>query len=132
MDVQTQVRVIYGDTDAMGHVYYGRYLRWFEIGRSEWFRSSGRTYRELEEGGVFLPVIEAHCSYKKPAFYDDLLTVATSFSFEGPARLRFDYRIERAGDLLATGYTIHGCVNAERKAVRPPATLKKLLQSMEG
>ena len=84
---RTQVRVIYGDTDAMGFAYYGNYLKWFEIGRSEWFRKTGTTYRELEKSGLYLPVVEAHCSYLKPAFYDDLLTIETSFKFAGPARL---------------------------------------------
>lgn len=131
MVVRTQIRVIYGDTDAMGHAYYGRYMRWFEAGRSEWFRSSGATYRELEEMGVFLPVVEAHCKYRKPAFYDDLITVVTTFRFSGPASLRFDYRIENEGELLATGYTVHVCMSRDRKAIRPPAELKTLLHSME-
>jgi len=129
MTIQAQIRVIYGDTDAMGNAYYGNYLKWFEVGRSEWFRKSGMTYRELESGGVYLPVIEAHCSYKKPAFYDDVLTIATSFKFSGPARLRFDYEIVRNGEILADGYTVHVCVNRERKVLKPPAYLKNVLES---
>ena len=129
MTIQAQIRVIYGDTDAMGNAYYGNYLKWFEVGRSEWFRKSGMTYRELESGGVYLPVIEAHCSYKKPAFYDDVLTIATSFKFSGPARLRFDYEIMRDGEILADGYTVHVCVNRERKVLKPPAYLKNVLES---
>jgi len=87
------------------------------------------TYRELESGGVYLPVVEAHCSYKKPAFYDDVLTIATSFKFSGPARLRFDYEIMRDGEILADGYTVHVCVNRERKVLKPPAYLKDVLES---
>jgi len=129
MTIQAQIRVIYGDTDAMGNAYYGNYLKWFEVGRSEWFRKSGMTYREVESGGVYLPVVEAHCSYKKPAFYDDVLTIATSFKFSGPARLRFDYEIMRDGEILADGYTVHVCVNRERKVLKPPAYLKNVLES---
>jgi acyl-CoA thioester hydrolase len=129
MTIQAQIRVIYGDTDAMGNAYYGNYLKWFEVGRSEWFRKSGMTYREVESGGVYLPVVEAHCSYKKPAFYDDVLTIATSFKFSGPARLRFDYEIMRDGEILADGYTVHVCVNRERKVLKPPAYLKDVLES---
>jgi acyl-CoA thioester hydrolase len=129
MAAQIQVRVLYGDTDAMGQAYHGNYLRWFEAGRAEWFRMSGMSYRELEGKGVFLPVVEAHCSYRKPAFYDDLLTVSSSFTFAGPARLRFDYEITRDGDVLATGYTVHACVTKDRKVVKPPGYLRTLLES---
>jgi acyl-CoA thioester hydrolase len=131
MAVQAQIRVIYGDTDAMGNAYYGNYLRWFEVGRSEWFRQSGMTYREVETGGVYLPVVEAHCFYKKPAFYDDVLTIATAFKFSGPARLRFDYEVMRDGEVLAVGYTVHACVNRERKVLKPPAYLKTVLESRQ-
>jgi acyl-CoA thioester hydrolase len=131
MPVQAQIRVIYGDTDAMGQVYYGNYLKWFEVGRAEWFREKGMTYRDVEGRGVYLPVVEAHCSYKKPALYDDLLTIATSFEFSGAARLRFDYQIMRNGELLAVGYTVHVCVSRDRKVLKPPAFLKAVLESGE-
>ena len=126
---QAQLRVLYGDTDAMGQAYYGNYLKWFEVGRAEWFRSRGMSYRELENEGVFLPVIEAHCNYYKPAYYDDILTIATTFQFAGPARLRFDYEIKRDGDdeVLAGGYTVHVCVNQDRKVLKPPGYLRDLL-----
>jgi acyl-CoA thioester hydrolase len=131
MTVQAQIRVIYGDTDAMGQAYYGNYLKWFEIGRAEWFRAGGMTYREVESGGLYLPVVEAHCFYKKPAYYDDALTIATTFQFSGPARLRFDYEITRNGEVVAAGYTIHACVNRDRKVVKPPDFLKTLLKPRE-
>lgn len=129
MIVKTSIRVIYGDTDAMGQAYHSNYLKWFEVGRAEWFRASGKTYRELEEEGVYLPVVEAHCSYLKPAFYDDLITVATEFSFAGPARLRFEYEISRKDDLLTRGYTVHVCVNRDRKVMKPPEFLRTLLEA---
>lgn len=131
MIVQAQVRVLYGDTDAMGHAYYGNYFRWFEAGRAEWFRSCGMSYREIEKGGVWLPVVEAHCHYQVPAFYDDVLAVFTSFGFSGHARLRFEYEIKRDGDLLADGYTVHVCLNTDRKVMRPPEELRKLLDSIQ-
>jgi acyl-CoA thioester hydrolase len=128
--VDAHIRVIYGDTDAMGFAYYGNYLKWFEIGRSEWFRAMGKTYRELESGGLFMPVVEAHCSYIKPAFYDDFLTISTSFRFSG-ARLRFEYRIHRGEELLTEGHTIHVCMNRERKVQKPPRFLRELLESAQ-
>jgi len=129
LPTQAQLRVIYADTDAMGIAYYGNYLKWFEIGRSEWFRKTGTSYRELEKDGINLPVVEAHCSYKRSAYYDDLLTISTSFSFAGPARLRFDYEILRGDELIAKGYTVHACVNSEHKVHKPPEYLRKLLES---
>lgn len=127
MASENQFRVTYGDTDAMGFAYYGNYLKWFEIGRSEWFRCTGKTYRELEREGLFMPVVEAHCSYIKPAFYDDLLTIRTSFKFAGPARLRFDYKIFRQDELLTEGYTLHVCMNSDKKVQKPPQFLRDLL-----
>lgn len=117
----------------MGQVYYGNYMRWFEIGRAEWFRGRGTSYRELESEGVFLPVIEAHCRYHKPAFYDDILLIATRFHFTG-ARLRFDYRIERQnnGDFVAEGYTVHVCVDRQRKVLKPSKSLRNLLLTETG
>jgi acyl-CoA thioester hydrolase len=114
----------------MGHAYYGNYLRWFELGRNEWLRSLGMTYREWEARGVFLPVVEAHCRYHGPAYYDDMLVVATGFRFSGPARLRFDYEILREGEetVLADGYTVHVCVDERRKPMKPPRDLRTLLQ----
>jgi acyl-CoA thioester hydrolase len=129
--VRTQFRVIYGDTDAMGIAYYGNYLKWFEIGRSEWFRNTGTTYRELEKNGLYMPVVEAHCTYLKPAFYDDLLTIETSFQFSGSAKLRFDYVILRGDEICTRGYTVHVCMNSERKVQKPPPYLRKLLESGE-
>lgn len=127
--VETQVRVIYADTDAMGQAYYGNTLKWFEAGRAEWFRSLGMSYRELETKGIYLPVVEAHCHYRKPIFYDDLITVATRFQFAGPARLRFDCSIRREGDTLTEGYTVHACVDRERRVLRPPEFLRELLEA---
>jgi acyl-CoA thioester hydrolase len=131
MPVQAEIRVTYGDTDAMGQAYYGNYLKWFEIGRAEWFRASGMTYREVECGGLYLPVVEAHCFYKKPALYDDLLTIATAFKFAGLARLRFDYEILRHEETLAVGYTVHACVSRDRKVLKPPEYLKTVLESRQ-
>ncbi|WP_448382502.1 acyl-CoA thioesterase [Desulfosoma sp.] len=123
------LRVLYGDTDAMGQAYYGQYMRWFEAGRAEWFRRLGTSYRRLEEQGIFLPVIEAHCRYLRPAFYDDVLEIETCFHFPAPARLRFDYAVHRQQppELLARGYTVHVCVNEERKPLKPPMWLRDLL-----
>ncbi len=130
MSPQAHFRVLYADTDAMGFAYYGNYLKWFEIGRAEWFREKGTAYREIEKNGIFMPVVEAHCNYLHPAFYDDVLEIGTSFSFQG-ARLRFDYQIHRGDELITTGYTQHVCMNTGRKVQKPPGFLREILESAQ-
>src|SRR5882672_8387465 len=92
-----RVRVIYGDTDQMGMVYYANYLRYFEIARNEYLRIAGATYRAFEEThGLMLPVVEAHASYHRPARYDDELVIAAAVHARGAASVRFEYEIRRA------------------------------------
>jgi len=125
----TRVRVRYADTDKMGVVYYANYFVWFEVGRSEWLRSSGWTYREMEHEGLSLPVLEAHCEYRQPARYDDELDVGARASRLSPARLRFDYEIRRVADeaLLAHGHTIHAAVDPDGRPRRLPAQVLALV-----
>lgn len=126
-----QFRVRYADTDQMGFGYYAHYLRWFEVGRTELIRSLGLSYREIEERGVSLPVIEARCRYLKPARYDDLLAVETGVMALGRASVCFGYRVARAGDpaeLLAWGSTEHCFINDSGRPVRPPADLADRLR----
>ena len=86
-----RVRAIYRDTDQMGVVYYGNYYAWFETGRNEFIRSLGLSYKELEEQGIMLPVIESRCTYKVPARYDDLVLVRTGRSDITGARIDCAY-----------------------------------------
>lgn len=130
--VPTRIRVIYGDTDQMGIVYYANYLRFFEAGRSEFLRAKGMRYRDLEaRHRVRLPVTEALVSYRAPARYEDLITVETSLSQLRRVSARFTYRIHRDGALLATGHTAHACVDEEGRLVRLPPELTSALSSGE-
>lgn len=126
----TTYRVIYGDTDQMGVMYYGNYARVFEMGRTELFRNVGLTYKELEANGVFLPVVEYTCRYHESALYDDLLLIETSLDTSFRSGMKFEYVLKRAetGQKLATGHTVHPCLSAEGKVIRPPAFLKKLIK----
>jgi acyl-CoA thioester hydrolase len=129
--VRTDLRVIYGDTDQMGVVYYANYLRFFEASRNEFIRAKGLRYRDFEaEYGLRLPVIEAHVSYKQPARYDDVVTVEISLGEVRRASARFDYRLLRGEDLLATGHTMHACVDLEGRVRRMPQEL--LVRLSEG
>ncbi len=132
--VRTELRVIYGDTDQMGVVYYANYLRWFEAGRNEFIRARGLTYREVEERfRLMLPVVEAHAVYRAPARYDDVVAVETSLGDVRRASARFDYRIVRGGEVLVTGHTVHACVGVlDGKLQRMPPELLQRLGEPEG
>ena len=91
--VVATVRVIYGDTDNMGVAYYANYLRWFEVGRNEFLRARGATYREVETRGLILPVAEANVRYLKSAVYDDVLEIHTSVGEVGRVKLEFVYEV---------------------------------------
>jgi acyl-CoA thioester hydrolase len=133
MLVRTDIRVIYGDTDQMGVVYYANYLRFFEAGRNEFIRERGLRYRDFEERfGLRLPVAEAAVSYRMPARYDDLITVETSLEEVRRASARFGYRILREDDVIATGHTVHACVDLDGRIRRMPAELLARLSGGEG
>jgi len=123
--VPTRLRVIYGDTDQMGVVYYANYLRYFEAARNEFIRAKGLRYRDFEEAfSLMLPVAEASVRYKAPARYDDLITVEASITEARRASARFEYRILREdGRLLATGHTVHACVDLAGRVQRLPQAL---------
>jgi len=118
----TTVRVRYAETDAMGVAYHSNYLVWFELGRTEFCRAEGFPYREWEEAGVFLPVVEARCRYKHPARYDDLLEIHAGIPDLKPYTLTFSYRVVRKEDgrLVAEGKTKHGFCNADGKLLKAP------------
>ena len=121
-----QVRVAFADTDAMGVVWHGNYLVWFEMARTELLRLAGLPYRELVERGIHLPVIEACCRYRRPARYDDLLGVRCAADPPEGIRLRLRYRIERDGELIAEGHTGHVFTDAAGKVIRPPAPVREV------
>ncbi len=116
---ETLVRVRYKDTDQMGVVYYANYFVWFEVGRTDFLREFGMSYKDLEQNELFLPVIEAYCKYKNPARYDDPLKVITRLQFLQEVRLGFQYEIVHAdsGERLAQGETAHAFVNKAGKPV---------------
>ena len=122
---KTTCRVRYGDTDKMGFVYHANYFRWFEVGRSEMFRSMGIPYKSIESKGIFLPLSEIHCKFNAPSQYDDILLIETSLDSHYRAGMKFDYKIfsENGDKLLASGYTKHACVDSGGRVVRPPKFL---------
>lgn len=113
----------------MGVAYYANYFAWFEVGRADHLRQKGMSYRELESQSLYLPVVDAHCRYIKPAHYDDLLRVTTRAHMPNRARVHFEYEIHREedGDLLATGTTFHVAIGEHRKPRRLPEEIARLL-----
>jgi acyl-CoA thioester hydrolase len=131
--VATQLRVIYGDTDQMGFVYYANYLRFFEAGRGEFIRAKGLRYRDFEVSySLLLPVTEAGVRYLAPARYDDLLRLETSLAEIRRASATFTYRLVRDDEqVLATGRTVHACIDLEGKVRRLPEELVTRLSAGE-
>ena len=125
---RTPLRVRYAETDQMQVVYYANYFVWFEVGRCEWLRSLGRSYRELEATGIQLPVIEAHCEYRRSARYDDDLTIVTRGHLLSPARIQFEYEVQRVPDnvVTAVGRTVHAAVNRTGRPTRLPMDVREM------
>ncbi len=121
--VDVKIRVRYKETDKMGVVHHSNYYTWFEIGRGEYMRARGMTYRDMEEKGLMLPVIEARCFYKQPAKYDDAVIVRTRMAEFKGVRLKMEYEVirEEDGALLAKGYTVHAITDSNLK----PVNIKK-------
>lgn len=128
---KAEIRVRYADTDQMKVVYHGKYLEYFEVGRSALIRSLGMPYSELEARGILLPVIEVYAKYRKPARYDELLLVE-SFVTEIPqATLKIEYQICRGGEKnsLVEGYTVHSFLNTSTgKPTRAPSYFVQILE----
>ena len=122
---KTELRVRYGETDQMKFAYYGIYAQYFEVGRVELLRSLGITYRELEEMGFALPVVNYNIDYKRPAFYDDKLTIETSIHEIPKVKIVFNYKtINEKGDLLNTAETTLVFVDSDTgKPCLPPDIL---------
>jgi acyl-CoA thioester hydrolase len=103
---ETKLRVRYGETDQMGYVYYGNYAEYFEVGRVEWLRNLGISYKSLEESKIMLPVLHLNINYLKPAKYDDLLTIITTLKKKPLVKIEFHLEIyNQNNDLLTTGTT---------------------------
>ena len=126
---ELKVRVRYAETDQMGVVYHGNYAQYFEMGRVEWLRNLGISYKWMEENGIMLPVVSLSMNYKKPARYDDLLTVKTIFKKQTSVKIEFDYEIfNQSNELLTIGNSI--LVFVDMKTGRPVGPPKYVLEKI--
>ncbi len=130
---RTEYRVIYGDTDQMGVVYYANYLNLFERGRCEYMRERAFDYGAFEKEGFFFPVVEVNCKYKAPAHFDDLLVIETEITAVSRITVDFGYRVLCGTTLLSEGSTRHACLSKESgRPVRFPASIRPLFPPQFG
>ena len=109
MTGETQIRVRYAETDRMGLLHHANYLVYFEQGRTELLRAQGGNYRQMEIDGLFMVVVSIECKYRKPARYDDVLTLQTRIVRVTPAKLEHEYRLSRDGELLIEARSVLAC-----------------------
>jgi acyl-CoA thioester hydrolase len=130
---QTQIRVRYSETDQMGVVYHGNYAPYFEIGRVEWLRNKGISYKSMEENGIMLPVVSLTMNYKKSARYDELLTLKTILKKQTTVKIEFEYELyNESGELLTTGSSILVFVDMKTgRPIAPPQYISEVLNRME-
>lgn len=127
---ETQIRIRYGETDQMGVVYHGNYAQYLEIGRIEWLRKLGISYKKMEQNGIMLPVVELNIKYKKSACYDDLVKVKTQLKKRPTASIEFDYEItNEVGEILCVCYT--KLVFIDMKTNRPTRCPKYILDLLD-
>ncbi|MBQ2417403.1 MAG: acyl-CoA thioesterase [Alistipes sp.] len=126
----TQIRVLYRDTDKMGVVYHANYIVFYEAARNEMFRAIGLPYTLLEQMNIAMPIVEVESKYKAPAFYDDLLTVRATVKELPEVRAVVEYEVfNEAGTVINTGKTVLGYVNMERK--RPCRAPKEFIDELQ-
>jgi acyl-CoA thioester hydrolase len=129
--VETQIRVRYAETDAMGVVHHASYVVWLEVGRSEWMRRQGRSYADLEASGYHLPVVGLSVRYLAAARYDELLTLKTWVAEAKSRQVRFGYELYRSDGgrpcPIVRGETVHVCLSREGAVVALPAELRRVL-----
>jgi len=116
MQGSLDIRVRYCECDPMGVVHHTAYPVWFEMGRTELLRSTGRTYRDMEAAGLLLAVVKLEVTYRAPARYDDLVTLRTTLARVGAVKIEHSYELFRGDDLLVTGSTVLACLDREGRA----------------
>jgi len=118
------IRVRYAETDRMGLLHHANYFVYFEQGRTELLRKRGLTYRDMEDAGHLLVIVDLGCKFKKPAYYDDLLTLRTTVERVTMVKIIHKYEVLRDGQLLAEGYSTLACVDREGRPQALPESLR--------
>jgi acyl-CoA thioester hydrolase len=124
IESRLEIRVRYCECDPMGVVHHTVYPVWFEMGRTELLRESGKSYRDFEAEGVFLAVVSLNVKYRRPARYDDLVTLVTTLGEVGGVKIMHSYRLERDGETLVVGETTLACLDRDGRARALPDSLR--------
>jgi acyl-CoA thioester hydrolase len=124
----SSIRVRYAETDKMGVAYYANYFVWFEVARADLLRSLGWSYRDMEQDGIILPVIEAHCEYTRPARYDDELEIRTEGRILSRIRMEFTYQVRLGADVAASGRTVHAALDSSGRPCRLPQRIRGIFE----
>lgn len=120
IESESQIRVRYVETDAMGIVHHSNYISWLELARIEMMDKLGLPYIEIEKKDALMPVLEVHIKYISPAYFDDRLSIKVFVKECPKVRLKVEYKIVRENSILATAETLHAFINREGKVIRPP------------
>jgi acyl-CoA thioester hydrolase len=124
---EIEIRVRYNEADAMGFLHHGNYFAYFEMGRTELLRAQGGNYRQMEEDGLLMVVVSIECKYRKPAHYDDVLTLQTRIVRVTPAKLEHEYRLYRDGELLTEARSVLACVDRDGIIQRIPEVFQGIV-----
>ena len=117
---EIEIRVRYQETDAMGVLHHANYFTYFEMGRTELLRANGFDYRRVEEGGIFMVIVEISCRYRRPAKYDDVLRLRTKLKRVTAAKIEHEYQLFRGDELLAEAKSVLACVDRDGQLQRVP------------
>ena len=123
---EISIRVRYSETDAMGYLHHANFFIYFEMGRTELLRAQGGSYREMEEQGQYMVVVRLNCRYRLPARFDDLLTLRTTVTKVGAAKLEHAYQLFRDGELIAEADSVLACVDAAGKVQHIPPSFGRV------
>lgn len=121
---EIKIRVRYAETDRMGLLHHANYFVYFEMGRTEFLRHKGMSYRDIEDSGHLLVIVEIGCKFKRPAYYDDLLTIRTTVARVTHVKIVHHYEVLRDGVLLAEGHSTLACVDRDGKPQALPESLQ--------
>ena len=124
----TEIRVRYQETDNMGVVYYANYFVWFEVARTEYLRSLGVSYRQLEDRGMFLMVASASCKYKSPARFDDVVSIITWLPKLKHSSLQFEHKLSIGTRLVAIGESVHVFTNSLGRPIKIPPDIRGIYE----
>ena len=123
----TDIEVRYAETDMMGIVHHASYLPWLEIARGNLLKERGISYAKLEESGILLPVVEIKMNYRRPATYDDIVTINSIIKERPFAKIRVDYELQKEDQIIADGYSIHAFMNQSGQPIKAPRFIKETL-----